>query len=76
MSRRAATGAAGIVQAMGRQAPSGLLGIHTNLPAVMPDDVAPALGGGPLPEGLSEQERTVVETLRASGRAGNLAYVR
>ena len=65
----------GIVQAMARQAPSGLLGIHTNLPSVIPGDVAPALGGGPLPEGLSEQERTVVETLRASGRAGNRSYV-
>jgi len=65
----------GIVQAMGRQAPAGLLGIHTNLPSVIPDDVAPALGGGPLPVGLSEQERAVVETLRASGRAGNRSYV-
>jgi quercetin dioxygenase-like cupin family protein/pimeloyl-ACP methyl ester carboxylesterase len=65
----------GIVQAMARQAPSGLLGIHTNLPSVIPGDVAPALAGGPLPDGLSEQERTVVETLRASGRAGNRSYV-
>ena len=65
----------GIVQAMARQAPRGLLGIHTNLPSVIPGDVAPALGGGPLPDGLSEQERTVVETLRASGRAGNRSYV-
>ena len=47
----------GIVQAMARQAPAGLLGIHTNLPSVIPGDVAAALGGGPLPEGLSEQER-------------------
>ncbi|HET6332112.1 MAG TPA: epoxide hydrolase, partial [Polyangiales bacterium] len=43
---------AGIVQAMARQAPAGLLGIHTNLPATTPDDVGPALGGGPLPAGL------------------------
>jgi quercetin dioxygenase-like cupin family protein/pimeloyl-ACP methyl ester carboxylesterase len=65
----------GIVQAMARQAPSGLLGIHTNLPSVIPGDVARALGGGALPDGLSAQERTVVETLRASGRAGNRSYV-
>ena len=65
----------GIVQAMARQAPAGLLGIHTNLPSVIPADVAAALGGGPLPEGLSEQERAVVDTLRASGRAGNRSYV-
>ena len=30
---------AGIVQAMGRQAPAGLLGIHTNFPATVPSDV-------------------------------------
>jgi quercetin dioxygenase-like cupin family protein/pimeloyl-ACP methyl ester carboxylesterase len=65
----------GIVQAMGRQAPAGLLGIHTNLPSALPADIAAALGGGPLPEGLSEQERATVETLRASGRAGNRSYV-
>ena len=29
---------AGIVQAMARQAPTGLLAIHTNLPATIPDD--------------------------------------
>ena len=29
---------AGVVEAMGRQAPAGLLGIHTNLPAVFPPD--------------------------------------
>ena len=64
----------GIVQAMGRQARPGLLGIHTTLPSVIPGEVAAALGGGSLPEGLSKQERTVVETLRASGRAGNRSY--
>src|SRR5215204_4320961 len=41
---------AGIVQAMGRQAPAGLLGIHTNLPATVPPEVGAALaGGGPAP---------------------------
>lgn len=67
---------AGIVQAMGRQAPSGLLGIHTNLPATIPDDVAAALAGGPLPEGITEQERAVVESLKAFGQDGGLAYVK
>jgi pimeloyl-ACP methyl ester carboxylesterase len=65
----------GIVEAMARQAPAGLLGIHTNLPSAIPDDVGPALGGGPLPQGASEQERSVVEAVRASGRAGNRSYV-
>ena len=48
---------AGVVQAMGRQAPAGLLGIHTNLPAAVTNDVGAALGGGPVPAGLSEKER-------------------
>jgi pimeloyl-ACP methyl ester carboxylesterase len=65
----------GIVQAMGRQAPAGLLGIHTNLPATVPNDVGPALGGGPLPAGVSEQERTVIQTLQSFGQNGGLAYV-
>src|SRR5215203_1242599 len=47
---------ASIVQAMGRQAPAGLLGIHTNFPATVPNDVGAALGGGPLPAGISDQE--------------------
>src|SRR5688572_14770393 len=36
---------AGIVQAMGRQAPAGLLGIHSNFPAVITAEVGAALGG-------------------------------
>ena len=67
---------AGVVQAMGRQAPSGLLGIHTNLPATIPNDVAPARGGGPLPAGMSEEERATVAKLQAFGQGGNLAYVK
>ena len=66
---------AGIVQAMGRQAPAGLLGIHTNLPATVPDEVGPALGGGPVPAGLSEQERATVDALKTFLRNGHLAYV-
>lgn len=67
---------AGIVQAMGRQAPAGLLGIHTNLPATIPDDIGPALGGAPLPAGVSAQERAVVDALKTFGQGGGLAYVR
>src|SRR6266498_5999556 len=49
---------AGVVEKMGRQAPAGLLGIHTNLPAVFPPDAAEAIAsGGPAPAGLSEKER-------------------
>lgn len=66
---------AGIVQAMGRQAPSGLLGIHTNLPATVPDEIGPALGGGPLPAGITDDERATVDALKAFGHSGGLAYV-
>jgi pimeloyl-ACP methyl ester carboxylesterase len=67
---------AGVVQAMGRQAPAGLLGIHTNLPAALPDDVAPSLGGAPLPPGVTDEERKVVEALKAFSQSGGLAYVK
>ena len=67
---------AGVVQAMGRQAPAGLLGIHTNLPATIPNEVGAALaGGGAAPAGLSEQERAVFDALRAYGQNGNMAYL-
>ncbi|WP_309646740.1 hypothetical protein [Phenylobacterium sp.] len=58
----------GVVQATGRQAPSGRLGIHTNRPATIPGDVGPALGGGPLPPGLSPEERATVDQLKAFGQ--------
>ena len=53
---------ASVTDAMGRQAPEGLVGIHTNL-------LAPALGGGAMPA-ETEQERAALEqtkTFRASG---------
>jgi hypothetical protein len=43
-----------ISSAMARQAAAGLLGIHINLPATVPPEVAAALGG-PVPVGLSER---------------------
>ena len=46
-----------VSSAMARQAPPGLLGIHINLPATVPPEVAAALGGGPVPAGLTDQER-------------------
>ena len=65
-----------VVEAMGRQAPSGLLGIHTNLPAALPPEIGAALaGGGPPPAGLTDDERRSYELLRASGMNRNLAYV-
>lgn len=66
---------AGVVQAMGRQAPAGLLGIHTNLPAAVTNDIGPALGGGPEPAGLTEQERAAINDLRSYLMRGGLAYL-
>ena len=63
-----------IVEAMGRQAPAGLRGIHVNLPAAVPPEVAPALATGVAPPGLSGDERAVFDSLSAFVRQGNLAY--
>ena len=66
---------AGITQAMGRLAPEGLIGIHTNLPAAVPDEVGPALGDGPLPAGLTDEETATVVSLGKFLKGGNLTYV-
>jgi len=66
---------AGVVQALGRQVPAGLLGIHTNLPAAVTNDVGAALGGGPAPAGLSEKERSAMNDLSAYVQNGGLAYL-
>jgi pimeloyl-ACP methyl ester carboxylesterase len=63
-----------VSSAMARQAAAGLLGIHINLPATVPPEVAAALTGGPVPTGLSEKERAVLEALMTSAKKGNLAY--
>ncbi|RWI11606.1 epoxide hydrolase family protein [Mesorhizobium sp.] len=53
-----------VSSAMARQAPAGLLGIHINLPATIPPEVAAALAaGGPAPAGLSEKERAAFASL-------------
>jgi pimeloyl-ACP methyl ester carboxylesterase len=67
---------AGVVEAMGRQAPEGLLGIHTNLPAVFPPDAAAAIdSGGPAPGGLSEKERAEFDALRTFLQNGGWSYL-
>ena len=49
---------------MARHASPGLLGIHINLPATLPSDVAAVLAsGGPAPSGLSEEERAAFAAL-------------
>jgi pimeloyl-ACP methyl ester carboxylesterase len=61
--------------AMARLAPPGLLGIHINLPAIVPPEVAAVLAaGGPAPAGLSAKERATFEELSASGKKGNRSY--
>ena len=53
-----------ISSAMARQAPAGLLGIHINLPATVPPEVAAVLASGaPAPAGLSEKERAAFDSL-------------
>jgi pimeloyl-ACP methyl ester carboxylesterase len=53
-----------ISDVMARQAPAGLLGIHVNMPATVPVDVAKALNNGdPAPAGLSDKEKAAFEAL-------------
>ena len=53
-----------VSSAMARQAATGLLGIHLNLPATVPPEVGAVLaGGGPAPAGLSEKEREAFDSL-------------
>lgn len=67
---------AGVVQAMGRQAPKGLLAIHNNLPAVFPPDAATAISsGGPVPAGLSEEELREFNALRTFLQNGGWSYL-
>lgn len=66
---------AGVVEAMARQAPAGLLGIHTNLPAVFPADAAAAIAsGGTAPAGLSEKEQAAFDDVRRFLQTGGWGY--
>lgn len=65
-----------IADAMARKAPAGLLGIHLNMPATVPPDIAVALkNGDPAPAGLSEVELKAFNSLnylytKGAGYAG------
>jgi len=53
-----------ITDVIGREAPPGLLGIHSNMPGTVPADLAKALArGAPAPAGLSDDERRAYEQL-------------
>jgi pimeloyl-ACP methyl ester carboxylesterase len=56
---------AAITEQMGLLAPPELLGIHTNMPGVFPEDINnAALSGAPAPAGLSADEKLAYERLQ------------
>ncbi len=55
-----------VASAMARQAPAGLLGIHVNMPATVPEDVAQALrSGAAAPAGLTDVEKAAFAALES-----------
>jgi pimeloyl-ACP methyl ester carboxylesterase len=51
-----------VVQVMATQAQPELIGIHTNMPGVIPPEInGAAFGGAPTPSGLSDEERQAYE---------------
>jgi len=63
-----------VVDHMGVLAPSGLLGIHTNMPGIFPADIdAAAFSGAPAPAGLSADEKLAYERVQFVYQKG-IAY--
>jgi len=63
-----------VVDQMGVQAPSGLIGIHTNMPGIFPAEVdAAAFSGKPAPADLSADEKLAYERLQFVYQKG-IAY--
>ena len=61
-----------ITDVMARQAPPGLLGIHVNMPATVPPEIAKVLAaGGPAPAGLSSEEKVAFEGMDALYKKGS-----
>jgi pimeloyl-ACP methyl ester carboxylesterase len=61
-----------ISDVMARQAPPGLLGIHVNMPATVPPEIAKVLAsGGPAPAGLSPEEKVAFDGLDALYKKGS-----
>jgi pimeloyl-ACP methyl ester carboxylesterase len=64
-----------VCNAMARQAPAGLLGIHINLPAIVPPEIALVLStGGQAPAGLTDKERETFDALNSAAQMGNRSY--
>jgi pimeloyl-ACP methyl ester carboxylesterase len=65
-----------VADAMARQKPAGLVGIHLNMPATVPAEIAKALNSGaPAPAGLSDKEKAAYKSLtylytKGAGYAG------
>jgi pimeloyl-ACP methyl ester carboxylesterase len=67
---------AGVVAAMGRQAPAGLLGIHSNFPAAITGEVGAALGGDKAAQALlSPKEGAALQDLGSYVQSGGLKYL-
>ena len=63
-----------VTEQMGVQAPPELLGIHTNMPGVFPDEIdKAALAGAPAPSGLSADEKVAYDRLQFVYQKG-IAY--
>jgi pimeloyl-ACP methyl ester carboxylesterase len=60
-----------ISEVLARQAPEGLLGVHTNLLLFTPPEIARTIAAGePAPPGLSEKEKTAYEQRRIFAAKG------
>jgi pimeloyl-ACP methyl ester carboxylesterase len=52
-----------VTEQMALLRPAGLVGVHTNMPATVPDEIAALLPNGPAPAGLSADERYAFDQL-------------
>jgi pimeloyl-ACP methyl ester carboxylesterase len=67
---------AGVVAALGRQAPAGLLGIHSNFPAAITAEVGAALSGDKAAQAaLTPKEGSALQDLGAYVQSGGLRYL-
>jgi pimeloyl-ACP methyl ester carboxylesterase len=61
-----------VADVMARQAPAGLLGIHVNMPATVPPEIAKSLArGDPPPASLSPEEKTAYEGMDTLYKKGS-----